>query len=259
MSSRIIGVASGKGGVGKTSIAVNLAVSLKEFGAEATVVDADFDASNLGVHLGQYEHPVKIHDVLHHQSKAEEAIFRHSSGINAIVASNEIDRVEPDTDLLRHVLERAADDAEYVIVDCPPGLDSTVEDVIDACDEILVVTTPTSSAATNAAQIVQKAKRMHKPVLGTVVNMHEDKPDVELVDRELEMMTESDIVSKVPHDSKMKESLFHNTPLVKHEPISEAAIEIKDLAAALEGTQYEPPKFAGFKRKLKDMKDAVQR
>lgn len=254
---RIIGIVSGKGGVGKTTLSVNLALGLKELGKEVTVVDTDFDASNLGVHLGQYEHPVKIHDVLQQQADPEDAIFRHSSGIKAVVASNEIDKVEPDTDLLSYTLDIAANESDYVIVDAPPGIDSTVEDIIEACDELIVVTLPTRTSSTNAAQIIQKAKRMHKPVLGTIVNMTENDPEKEMVDREVEMMTESDIVAAVPHDDKMKEALFHNTPLLKHEPMSSAAMEIKELAHALEGKNYEPPKFAKFKRKLSSIKDNI--
>lgn len=256
---RIIGVISGKGGVGKTTISVNLALGLKELGKEVTVVDTDFDASNLGVHLGQYEHPVKIHDVLHQHAEPEDAIFRHSTGIKAMVSSNEIDKVEPDTDLLRFIMERAASESDYVIVDCPPGIDSTVEEIIDACDELLVVTLPTRTSATNAAQIIEKAKRMHKPVLGTVVNMTEDDPEKEMVDREVEMMTESDIVSRIPHDPKMKESLFHNTPLLRHEPMSSAALAIKELAHAMEGKNFQRPKFATFKMKLASFKDAISK
>lgn len=256
---RIIGLVSGKGGVGKTSLTVNLAVGLKQMGKEVTVVDTDFDASNLGVHLGQYEHPVKMHDVLHQYADPEDAIFRHSSGIKAMVASNEIDRVEPETDLLRYTLEVAANESDYVLVDCPPGIDTMVEEIIDACDELLVVTRPTKASATNAAQIIEKAKRMHKPVLGTVVNMTEHDPETELVNREVEMMTESDIVAEVPHDRTMKESLFHNTPLLNHEPLSEASIEIKQLAASMEGQRYEKPSFAKLRRKLRNFKKSVSK
>jgi MinD-like ATPase involved in chromosome partitioning or flagellar assembly len=256
---RIIGVVSGKGGVGKTSMTVNLALGLKQFGKEVTVVDTDFDASNLGVHLGQYDHPVKIHDVLHDHADPESAIFRHSTGIKAIVASNEINTVEPDTEMLRYVLDVAAQDSDYVLVDCPPGLDRTVEEIVDACDELLIVTMPTRTATTNAAQIVEKAKRMHKPVLGTIVNMTENNPERELVEREVEMMTESNIVAQIPHDFKMKESLFHNQPLLKHEPLSNAALHIKELAADIDGSPYEKPAFAKLKMKLRNFKQAVSK
>ncbi|WP_414836905.1 MinD/ParA family ATP-binding protein [Candidatus Nanohalococcus occultus] len=256
---RIIGVVSGKGGVGKTSVTVNVGLALKELGKEVTLVDTDFDASNLGVHLGQYDHPVKIHDVLGAEAEPEDAIFRHSTGVKAVVASNEINRVEPDTELLRYLLETAGQESDYVLVDCPPGIDTTVEEIIDACDELLIVTTPTKTAATNAAQIIEKAKRMHVPVLGTVVNMSENDPGRELVENEVQVMTESDVVAEIPHDDKMKEALFHGTPLVHHEPLSEASLKMKELAHSLEGLQYSKPSFAKFKRKLGNLKEAVSR
>lgn len=256
---RIIGLVSGKGGVGKTSLCVNLGISLSELGKEVTIVDTDFSASNLGVHLGRYDHPVKMQDVLHDEADTDSATFRHPTGVKAISASNEIHKVEPDTFRLRDVLEEAAEGSDYVLVDCPPGLDSTVESVMDACDELVIVTMPTQTAGINAAQIIEKAKQKQQPILGTVINKMEDNPEKELVEREVEMMTESDTIAKVPYDHKMKESLFHNTPLVHHEPISEAALEIKELAARLEGASYERPRFAGLKRKLKNIKENLQR
>jgi MinD-like ATPase involved in chromosome partitioning or flagellar assembly len=256
---RIIGLVSGKGGVGKTSVCVNLGISLNQFGKEVTIVDTDFSASNLGVYLGRYDHPVKMQDVLHDKSDTESAMFRHPSGVNAIASSNEIHQVEPDTFRLREVLEDAAEHSDYVLVDCPPGLNTTVESIMDACDELVIVTMPTQTAGINAAQIIEKAKQKQIPILGTVINKMEQDPEKEMVEREVEMMTESDTIAAIPYDHKMKESLFHNTPLVEHEPISEAALEIKELAANLEGQRFERPRFAGFKRKLKDIKSNIKK
>lgn len=256
---RVIGLISGKGGVGKTSMSVNIAVGLKQIGKDVTVVDADFSASNLGVHLGRYDHPVKIQDVLHGDAEPSSAIFRHPTGIKAIASSNEIHQVEPDTTLLRDILEEAAQESDYVLVDCPPGLNTTVESVMDSCDELLIVTMPTQTAGINAAQIIEKAKQRHQPVLGTIINKIEDSPEKELVEREVEMMTESDTVAKVPYDSKMKESLFQNTPLLTYDPISPAALEIRRLASSLEGERFEQPRFAALKRKLRRIKEKITR
>lgn len=255
---RIIGIISGKGGVGKTSLCVNLGIALKEQGKNVTLVDADFSASNLGVHLGRYDHPVKMQDVLHNQADHDSAKFRHRSGVEAIASSNEIHTVEPDTTRLREILERSADDSDYVLVDCPPGLNQSVESVMDACDELVIVTMPTQTAGINAAQIIEKAKQNRQAILGTVINKVSNQPDKELIDREVEMMTESDTIAKIPYDGKMKEALFHNTPLVLHEPLSEAALEIKELAAQLEGRQYNRPRFAKVKRKIRGLTDALQ-
>lgn len=254
---RIIGMVSGKGGVGKTTVSVNLGIALKRMGAEVTVVDADFSASNLGVHLGRYDHPIKIHKVLEGDADPSSAVFRHPSGIKAVTASNEIQDVEPETENLQEVLDHAAGESEYVIVDCPPGLDSKVESIMMACDEMVIVTTPTQTAGINAAQIIQKCKQMQKPVLGTVLNKVEDEPDRELVEREVEMMTESHIMGKIPQDDAVKESLFEYTPLLDYEPLSEASLEIKELAAQMHGAEYERPKFAKIKRKFNNLKDKI--
>jgi MinD-like ATPase involved in chromosome partitioning or flagellar assembly len=251
---RVIGLVSGKGGVGKTTVCVNLGIALRQMGASVTVVDSDFSASNLGVHLGRYDHPVKLQKVLKGDAHPSSAIFRHPTGIKAMTASNEIDHVEPSTENLREVLGHAAEDSDYVLVDCPPGLNSTIESIMMACDEMLIVTTPTQTAGINAAQIIQKCKQLQKPVLGTVLNKVEDEPQKELVEREVEMMTESHIMGKVPHDGKVKESLFEYTPLMDYEPLSEASLEIKELAAKMSGAEYERPRFAKLKRKLNSLK-----
>jgi septum site-determining protein MinD len=258
-SGRVIGLISGKGGVGKTSLCVNLGASLDEFGSEVTVVDADIAASNLGVHLGRYDHPVKIQDILEDDMEVTSAEFRHPSGLKAISSAKNVDRVEPELDQMREVLEDAASRSDYVLVDCPPGINSDVEQVMDSCDELLIITEPTQTSGLNAAQIIEKAKELNKPILGTVVNKVDDDPDMELIEREIEMMTESHILSKIPFDKTMKKSLFEREPLLHHAPMSEASLEIKELAAEMHGVEYERPKFAKFKRKMRRLSQTLSK
>lgn len=252
---RIIGLVSGKGGVGKTSLTVNLGIALRQFDNEVTLIDADFDASNLGVYLGRYDHPVKMQEVLEEERDPEKAIFRHPTGIKVASSSNEITDVEPETANLREILLEASEDSDYVLVDCPPGANSTVDSIIAACDELMIVTMPTQTASTNAAQIIHKAKQMHKPILGTVVNKVEGDSEKELIQQEIEMMTETHILAEIPFDKQMKKSLFENQPLVKYDELAEASIEIQKMAAELDGQQYEPPKFAPIKRKVNKITD----
>lgn len=93
------------------------------------------------MHLGRYDHPEKS-DVMHQEADASSAIFRHPTGVIAIASSNEIHKVEPDTSLLRNVLEKTAEDSDYVLFDCTPGIDSTVENIMEACNELLIITCP---------------------------------------------------------------------------------------------------------------------
>lgn len=256
---RILGFVSGKGGVGKTTVCVNMGVALSEMGKDVTIVDTDFSASNLGTYLGRYQHPVNIQDVLKGDEKIGDAVFRHPTGMNVVTASNELDQIEPDTTDLADVLKDIKKQSDYVLVDCPPGINSTVQSIIDSVDEIMVVTEPTQTAGVNAAQVVEKAMDLKKPVLGTVVNKFKEDPEMELIGKEVEIMTNTHVLTKVPFDEKVEESLFNNKPVVHHAPISEASIEIKRLAASIEGKRYNPPRFAKLKRKFNKFKEKIQK
>lgn len=256
---RILGFVSGKGGVGKTTVTVNMGVALSQMGKDVTIVDTDFSASNLATYLGRYQHPVNIQDVLHGRDELESAIFQHPTGMNVVTASNELGKVEPDTSELRNILEQMSDFSDYVLVDCPPGINSTVHSVMESCDEIMVVTEPTQTAGVNAAQVVEKAMELKKPVLGTVVNKFEEDPEKELIGKEVEIMTNTHLLSKIPFDGKVKESLFNNKPVVHHAPIAESSLEFKKLAASLEGKTYREPRFAKFKRKLNRLKEKIKK
>ena len=253
--SRIIGLVSGKGGVGKTSLCVNLGVAISDLGYEVTLVDADFSASNLGVYLGRYEHPVKIQDVLEGGAEMDSAIFRHPTGVKAITSSNELADVEPETTDIGQILEEASKNSEFVLVDFPPGLDSTVSSIMEGCDELIIITMPTQTAGINAAKKTKKAKLDRHAMLGSIINKVEKRPDRELIDREVETMTETHILSEIPYDPEMKEALFHHKPLVEYNPLSEASMEIKSLAADITGERYTKPKFARFKRKINNLRD----
>jgi len=254
---RIIGLISGKGGVGKTSLTVNLGTSLSMMGESVTLVDADFSASNLGVYLGQYDHPVKIQEVLRGDARIDEARFRHPSGVQAITSSKSIENAEPNTAKLKEILQQVSENSDYVLVDCPPGIGVMVENIISACDELIVVTMPTQTASVNAAQIMEECRTMRKPVLGTILNKVEGNAEKELVDREVEMMTDSNLLAEVPYDGEMKESLFHNQSLIEYNDVSPAAIEIQELAANISGNEFERPRFIKLKQAFKKIKSLI--
>lgn len=118
---------------------------------------------------------------------------------------------------------------------------------------------PTQTAGINAAQIIEKAEQKRQSILGTIIKKVSNNPEKELVEREVEMMTESDTLAKIPYDEKIKESLFKNTPLLVYDPLAKSSLEISGLAADMEGQMYEKPKFAKLKRKLRNLKEAIQR
>ena len=84
---RVIAVISGKGGVGKTTTAINLGAALNKFNQEVIIVDANLNTPNVGVHLGAPIVPVTFNHVLKGKADIEEAIYEHSSGTKIIPAS----------------------------------------------------------------------------------------------------------------------------------------------------------------------------
>jgi septum site-determining protein MinD len=83
---RIIGVVSGKGGVGKTTMVANIGAALAKLGKDVIVLDANLTTPSLGMHLGLPLYPVTIHDVLKGKASIKDAIYVHESGLRIVPA-----------------------------------------------------------------------------------------------------------------------------------------------------------------------------
>ncbi len=242
---RIICVASGKGGVGKTVCAVNLALALYQFGEKVVVVDADMTASNLGIQLGHYAFPNNLQSVIRGEVEPEMAVHTHPSGINFIPSSIALNDISVKPRNLGQVLRALPHN--IIIVDAPPGLDTVGKGVLEASDEVLVVTTPEIPAVANAAKTIKMAEEYKKRIIGIVVNRYTGD-ESELKPEEIEMICEAPIVGVIPEDDKIKKSLFHRTPLLALDPYCSASIAFKKIAAGLIGKVYQPPRFLTIRR-----------
>jgi septum site-determining protein MinD len=244
---RIIGIVSGNGGVGKTFVAVNLGLTIQEFGQEAVVVDADFTASNLGIHLGIYPYkPFTLQSVLKGLvSDINKAVYFHSTGLKVIPSSLSLERLDVKVNRLRNVLRKLSG---YVIVDSPAGLDKEAVAVLRACDDIIVVTNPELSAVTDAVKVVHEAQKMKKNVIGAVINRIK-KSKYELRLHEVSIALEIPIIALIPESDYVFQSIFEKIPIVKSRPYSEVSLEIKMLAAKILNINYKKPRFA----KLRDI------
>ena len=133
--------------------------------------------------------------------------------------------------------------------DAPPGLDTVGREVLNACDEVLAVTTPEIPAVANAAKVIKMAEEQKKRILGVVVNRysgyeHELKPE------EIEVICEAPIIEVIPEDEKVRKSVFQRTPVIAMDPYTSSSIAMKKLAAKLIGKVYEPPRFLGIRKLL---------
>src|SRR3989344_5686603 len=141
--SRLIVITSGKGGVGKTTTAVNLGTSLNSFGENVVIVDANLTTPNIGIHLGAPVVPVNLHDVLSGKNKISEAIYEHYSGTKIVPASLSIDDLKySKPEKLASVAKILKKKYDFVICDSAAGLGREAATAISIADEILVVTNP---------------------------------------------------------------------------------------------------------------------
>jgi len=171
---RIIGVISIKGGVGKTTTVSNLGAALSNlYNKKVLLIDANFTAPNLGLHLGVVNPKVTLHDVLSGKVNAIDSIYNHEFGFHIIPAS--LVNKQVDYMKLRDKIRVLKSYYDIILLDSSPNLNQEMLSTILASDELLVVTTPdypTLSATMNAVRV---AKQKKTPIKGLILNKVRNK------------------------------------------------------------------------------------
>ena len=171
---RKIVVTSGKGGVGKTTVAANLSSQLARRGYKVILCDADFGLNNVDVAAGVEELVVyDIVDVIEGRCRAKQALVRHPHCTNLhLLASS---HVSPERYLspqaVKIVLDTLSPQFDFIFIDCPAGIDEGFHRAVATADEAIVVTTPNISALRDADKVITVLKSYHLNELSLVVNM----------------------------------------------------------------------------------------
>ena len=131
-------------------------------------------------------------------------------------------------------------------MDFPPGTAENTADLMEACDEIIAITTPEVTSITDSLKTIELAKECRKPVKGVVVNMASENK-YELSIGEIRIMCESNILGVIPDDKKVKRANFECLPYIFRYPNSKAAIETMKTAARLLSKSYCEPKLSFLK------------
>jgi len=227
---RIIGIISGKGGVGKTTTVANLGAALVDYGKRVVILDGNITTPNLSLHLGIPLYPVTLHDVLKKKAPIESAIYEHPSGIKIIPASLSVDAFKGiNIDRFESVLWSLLGKADIIIIDAAAGLGKEAMAAIEASDELVIVTNPELTAVTDALKTIQIAATKGTKVLGVVVNRHRGHRH-EMSLKSIEEMLEVPILAVVPEDLAVPKSIAKKIPVVEYRPSSKAAREFRRLA-----------------------------
>ncbi|MBS3086575.1 cell division ATPase MinD [Candidatus Pacearchaeota archaeon] len=240
--SKIIVIASGKGGVGKTTTAINLAAAMNYFGRDVLVIDGNLSTPNVGIHLNAPEVPVNLNHVLKGEAEPFEAVYEHDSGVKVIPASlsiKELKRTRPEK--MKDFKKDFKKIAEYVIVDCAAGLGNEATCAIELADEVIIVTNPEMPAITDALKAVKFAEQLKKPVRGVIVTRVK-KDDIELSPEVVREMLETSILGMIPEDDAVRKSISVKNAVVHSHPKSKASRAYKEIAANLLKIKYDSDK-----------------
>ena len=224
--------AGGKGGVGKTTTAVNVGVSLQEMGHDVVVVDADLGMANLGAMLG-VDHDESVHEILAGDAAVSDALTEGPSGLTVIAGNRDLEAfAEAEPANLRSVVKTLRNAFEVVLLDTGSGLSHDVAVPLGLADGVVLVTTPDDVAVNDTTKTAQLADRIDSTVIGAVVNRVVFQSHVAAVDERFS----SEILAVVPENVEATTA----EPLVLEAPDSPAADAFDRFAETLEMLFFDP-------------------
>lgn len=235
---KIIGIVSGKGGVGKTTTAINLGTALSRYGKDVIVMDANLTTPNISIHLGAPLVPVTLNDALRGKKHITEAIYQHPSGIKVIPSSVSVEELRHiNSGRLSAVLVDLIGSCEFLIMDAAAGLSQETMAVIKAADEVLIVTNPELPAVTDALKTIKIAEKLGTKVTGVIVNRAK-RDEFDLSTETIEQILERPILAIIPEDKTVRRSVYEKHPAVHLHPEAPASKGFRRLAAQLLGEHY---------------------
>jgi flagellar biosynthesis protein FlhG len=180
---KIIAITSGKGGVGKSNIAVNLAIALSRFGHRVLVVDSDFGLANLDMLLGLTPR-YNLSHVIAGKKQLQEVVIAGPSGIK-ILPANSNGRIDPALTPEKRVelietLRSSPELADTVFIDTGGGITDNIVEFLLLADEIIIVTTPEPTSIMDSYGVIRVlAQEKENSLVRLLVNMAEDEADAQ--------------------------------------------------------------------------------
>ena len=242
---RVIAVTSGKGGVGKTNVSVNLAVAMAQRGKEVMLLDADLGLANVDVMLGLHPKYNLLH-VLRGERSLEEVIVTGPGGIKIIPASSGIKEMAELDPMVHAGVIRAFSElsqrVDVLIVDTAAGISDGVVSFVRASQEVLVVVRDEPTSITDAYALIKLLSRDHDRhhfrILPNMARSVAESRDlfaklVKVTDRFLDVALEYS--GTVPYDDYLRRSVQRQKAVVEAYPRSPSATAFKSLAQAVEG------------------------
>ena len=223
----IMGVSSQKGGVGKTTLSVNLSVALKGFGYRVLLIDSDISNPSVAFHLGLEKVNIGYKNVLYGKSDLEDATVVHApTGLHVLPGTIDAKPFNPgqaNIPALGDAVKKT--NYDFVIFDTAPGF--VEEDLSDYYGEALILTTPEMSACTSSIRLAHQydsVKVRHNMVVNRIKNKN-----YELSIGEIEDIYEKKVLGSIPEDEIVMIGVAEHIPAYLLNPNSKFANSIRVL------------------------------
>jgi flagellar biosynthesis protein FlhG len=263
-----LAITSGKGGVGKTSLAVNLALALAKSGRRTCLVDGDLGLANVDVLLNLHPRH-SLRDVVTNDMSLEDVVVHGPGGLDVIPAASGVEALANLSAVNRQSLvsrlQQRAVPAGMTILDTGAGLSRTVLALALAADEVAVVTTPEPTALTDAYAMIKVLTQRHpKLPLQLIVNLAEHAAQAREVHGHMDRIVqrflrrEVPLAGWIPRDACVERAVREQRPLMLYFPYARATEAIQELACGLL-RRVGPAGRPEFWRRLIESRDDVDR
>ena len=248
-STRIITIASGKGGVGKTNVATNIALAYAAMGQRVVLMDADLGLANVNVVLGIIP-KYNLYHVIRKQKQMKDILMSTDYGIQIVAGASGFAKIanlsEEEREGFVAELKQLAD-ADVIIIDAGAGVGNNVLAFVAAADEAIIVTTPEPTAITDAYGIIKiiateidNLSLGLKLVVNRVSSVTEGKKVAERVINIAGQFLnlKIDYLGYVYEDPAVQQAVVRQKPFLLLDPRCRASICIRQIASRLEKVEY---------------------
>lgn len=235
-------ITSGKGGVGKTTTSANIGTALALQGKRVCLVDTDIGLRNLDVVMGLENRIIfDLVDVVNGRCKINQALVkdkRFDDHLYLLPAAQTSDKNSVTPEQMKILVDELKQDYDYVIIDCPAGIEQGYRNAVTGADKAIVVTTPETSAVRDADRIIgllEKEDHIDPPSL--IINRirshmmkNGDMLDVDEITTHLSI----DLIGIVADDDEVIRASNHGEPIAMN-PNSKASIAYRNIARRILG------------------------
>ena len=224
MSGRVIVITSGKGGVGKTTTNANIGTALARAGKKVVMVDTDLGLRNLDLLLGLENRIVyTIVDVVEERCKLKQALVKDKKNPNLclLAAAQTRDKTAVTEEQLKNICDELKEKFDFVLVDCPAGIEQGFQNAVAGATEAIVVTPPEMSAVRDADRIIglleaKEEIKSYKLLINRYRPNMVAQKDMMSQDEVVQILS-AELIGIIPEDSGIITSTNKGEPIVNDE------------------------------------------